>query len=126
KRGEGIRITRLRCAARRQHLVRLLVMQRAATERRESGPENHAGIDEIGGLDDALIERTLRFRDHRLDEFTPELFEARFRELSARLDRLSVFPDIKPFTRFFAETAGSDHSLKTRSFARLAENFRNV
>ena len=77
-------------------------------------------------FDNAFIERTLRLRDHRLDEFAPEPFEACLRELSSRLDRLSVFPDIKPFTRLLAETAGRDETFKPRSFARLAENFCDV
>ncbi len=47
-------------------------MQRAAAERRKAGAEDHAGIDQVGALDDLLVAHPLAFADQRIDQLAAQ------------------------------------------------------
>ena len=68
-------ITPPQCAGapRRSTSARCLVVQRSAAERRKAGAEDHAGVDEIGVLDDALVAaRFCASTIKRLDQLAAE------------------------------------------------------
>src|SRR5205823_13533847 len=70
----------------------LRVMQRAAAKRRETGPENRAGVDQIGIDDDVIGKSGLCFRDIRADE---PFGEPRGNRCGRLLVRLAVGPRVK-------------------------------
>src|SRR5690606_13150861 len=92
-------------------------IHRPTEERRETGPEDHTDIGEIGIGDNALTDHLLGHVDQRLDQFAAEPGEIRMRRRLALL-RLAVDPAVKALARLASEllrldepreTAGSGH-----------------
>src|SRR5215471_21819353 len=101
------------CATQRGDVRLLLVglkVQRAAAERRKASAEDHAGVDEIGALDDLLVADLVRLLDQGSDELTPQPFELERIEGCLRLSLfgLAVFPHVEALARLLAELAGGD------------------
>src|SRR5690349_19716052 len=47
-------------------------VQRAAPERRKTGTEDHARIDQVGAVHDLFVAATLAFANQRIDQFAPQ------------------------------------------------------
>src|SRR5262245_37675376 len=72
-------------------------VQRPAAERRKARAEDHAGIDEVGALHDALVAHLLGLADQRVDQLAPETLELELVPglLGLVLLGLAVLPDVE-------------------------------
>src|SRR5680860_1011522 len=81
------------------------VMQRPAAEGRKARAEDHAGVDIVLVLDDAIRRGALGFVEQRLDELAAEPLELGCVVLRLVALRLALLPHIEPLARLLAELA---------------------
>ena len=84
------------------------VGDRAAAERREASAEDHAGVEQVGIGDDAIMQAAHRFIEHRQDQ---AILEIGWRLVILRylgLDGAAVLPCVEALAVLFAALAGLD------------------
>ncbi len=96
------------------------VMQRTAPERRESGTEDHAGIDQIIAGDDAIFGAGRAFFQVGLHQFQPQRVQiVTFSRVLVALG-FAFFPGVKAFAGFLAQLAGIDELFHVLGLAAVA------